>query len=190
MTEEQEVYVKINLLSPLAPHSNLVTIKKQSRSSSVWTALWSSDPTTQLKTFLWRVVSQGFYTTKKAHQIGRDPPFCTFCHSTIEYLPHIFRTCSFACKIWRQNYLAECRESERSSEFARGNQKVGEEITRDYSEIDTAGSKSSTPCGWLATSMSAKALQNVYIWQTPSLLRKIRCVLRALSLLWVKSICE
>ncbi|CAM6082402.1 unnamed protein product [Calypogeia fissa] len=71
---------------------------------SLWSTLWASDLSTRLKVFFWRVISQGFYTQKKAAQIGRDTPFCHMCPLEIEDLPHIFQSCTFAKATWRTFY--------------------------------------------------------------------------------------
>ncbi|CAM6107921.1 unnamed protein product [Calypogeia fissa] len=68
---------------------------------ALWSTLWAADLSTRLKVFFWRIISQGFYTLKKAGQIGRDTPFCRLCPTAVEDLPHIFQECSFAKTTWR-----------------------------------------------------------------------------------------
>ncbi|CAM6102385.1 unnamed protein product [Calypogeia fissa] len=69
-----------------------------------WDALWTADLSTRSKVFIWRLVSQGFYTLKKAAAIGRDSPLCLHCRVMVEDLPHIFESCSFACTAWRSAF--------------------------------------------------------------------------------------
>ncbi|CAM6101877.1 unnamed protein product [Calypogeia fissa] len=70
--------------------------------NSCWDALWSADLLTRQKVFIWRIISQGLYTQKKAFQIRRDPPYCLFCLSLIEDIPHLFQTCIFASSVWQR----------------------------------------------------------------------------------------
>ncbi|CAM6097625.1 unnamed protein product [Calypogeia fissa] len=44
-----------------------------------WNALWTSDLSSRLKVFTWRIISQGFYTMKKAAQINKGEPYCKLC---------------------------------------------------------------------------------------------------------------
>ncbi|CAM6124134.1 unnamed protein product [Calypogeia fissa] len=69
-----------------------------------WDSLWTADLPMRSKVFLWRVISQGFYTQKKAAQIGRDSPSCTQCQAPVEDLPHVFQTCSFAMTAWKKAF--------------------------------------------------------------------------------------